>query len=256
MEDEWFGEEYATPKTSAWERWFETRNNRRTFGRILSSGMTSGRMLDIGIGSGSFLAYMKERNWDVLGCDLSKAVCALAEQRWCVSSHCGDVTTLPADAAYDLVVMNHVLEHVQRPVEMLQEVRRRMRPGGLLHLAVPNVACWEAGLPGWTSYEPYHLLYFTPATVRRVVEKAGFRVDGMFTHESFSGWFLAVLRSLLSHRIKSGSQRRTERVRRATSPIEHAYRFAMVASGSVTWPFRCVQEMLGKGDEVIILARV
>ncbi|MGB6063946.1 MAG: class I SAM-dependent methyltransferase, partial [Desulfomonilaceae bacterium] len=163
-QEEWFSEDYATPKTSAWERWFEAQNNRRTYSRILSKGMASGRMLDIGIGSGSLLAFLKEHGWQVLGCDLSKAVCMLAGQRWSVHAHCGDVATLPEDVAYDLVVMNHVLEHVARPVETLQEVRRRMRAGGLLHLAVPNVACWEARLKGWGSYEPYHVLYFTPVT--------------------------------------------------------------------------------------------
>ena len=59
MQEDWFGENYANPESSVWEGWFEARNDRRTFARIRSSGVTHpGRMLEIGIGSGSLLAFM------------------------------------------------------------------------------------------------------------------------------------------------------------------------------------------------------
>ena len=75
MEEEWFGEGYAIPKISVWVEWFERRNNRRTFERIQKTGVKPGRMLEIGIGSGSWLGFMKQGGWQVLGCDLSKVVC-------------------------------------------------------------------------------------------------------------------------------------------------------------------------------------
>jgi hypothetical protein len=40
-------------------------------------------------------------------------------------------------------VMNHLLEHVAGPVALLNAARGRLRSGGLLHLAVPNVGSWE-----------------------------------------------------------------------------------------------------------------
>ena len=57
--------------------------------------------------------------------------------------------------------MHHLLEHVADPVALLQDARARLKPGGALQLAVPNIRSWEARLRGWNSYEPYHLLYFT-----------------------------------------------------------------------------------------------
>ena len=118
---------------------------------------------------------------------------------------------------------------------------------------------WQLGklvLPGWNSYEPYHLLYFTPQTLRAAAKKAGFEIQHLTTHESFSGWFLAILRTLLkkSHAAQP-QQESSADAKPSTSFVEHAYRLAMVTWGLLALPFRRLQEFLGKGDEVIIIAR-
>jgi 2-polyprenyl-3-methyl-5-hydroxy-6-metoxy-1,4-benzoquinol methylase len=224
--------------------------------RLRSAVDTGGaRLLEIGVGSGSFLVYAKAHGYSPLGIDLSAAICHRVEQNTGISMHCGSCESLSEDNLFDVVVMNHVLEHVSDPVALLKAVRARMNPGSILHLAVPNVGAWEARLPGWISYEPYHLLYFTPRTLRLAVEKAGFKIQHLTTHESFSGWFLAILRTLLmnGHMIQPQQGPRTS-IKRSKSIMEHAYRLVMVTCGLFTFPLRRLQELLGKGDEVITLA--
>jgi len=62
-------------------------------------------------------------------------------------------TTLPfGDASFDIVVSNHVIEHVGPAPEQLNhlhEIKRVLRPDGLLYLAVPN---------RWTVIEPHYRL--------------------------------------------------------------------------------------------------
>lgn len=251
-----FGDNYQ-PVRSFWVRMFEKMNNRRTISRLpgtVASG--GGRLLEIGVGSGSFLAYAKTHGYSPLGCDLSAAIGRRVERSTGVTMHCGSLESLSDEQLFDVVVMNHVLEHVSDPVVLLKAVRARLNPSGLLHLAVPNVAAWEARLPGWNSYEPYHLLYFTPPTLRLAAEKAGFKIQHLTTHESFSGWFLAILRTLLrkSHSRQS-QQESSASITQSTSFVEHAYRLVMVIWGLLTLPFRRLQELLGKGDEVIVIAR-
>jgi 2-polyprenyl-3-methyl-5-hydroxy-6-metoxy-1,4-benzoquinol methylase len=250
-----FGDNYETIQSS-WVRIFEKLNNRRTMNRLRNAVDTEGsRLLEIGVGSGSFLVYAKAHGYSPIGIDLSAAICNRIEQNTGISMHCGSCESLSDDHLFDVVVMNHMLEHVSDPVALLKAVRARMKPGSILHLAVPNVGAWEARLPGWNSYEPYHLLYFTPRTLRLAVEKAGFEIQYLTTHESFSGWFLAILRTLLmnGHTIQP-QQEPSKRIKQSKSFMEHAYRLVMVTCGLFTLPFRRLQELLGKGDEVILLA--
>ena len=256
LDNEWFGESWD-PAASIWTRWFEAIANHYLFKRIdhVSHG---GSLLEVGFGSGSFLAYMQSRGWRVQGCDLSRSVCRRAAERWAVPTHWGDVASLPRDKRYDLVVMNHVLEHAQDPLELLQELRARMNPGAQLHVAVPNLACWEAGLPGWIGYQPYHFIYFTPKTLSDTVIRSGFRVEAAFTHAQFGCWFQTVLGTTIP-RLRGATRKKIrDRLSRRSglSAVEHAYRAATAVFGVVSWPARRLQERFGRGDEVIVLARV
>jgi len=86
--------------------------------------------------------------------------------------------------------MLDVLEHVVDPLATLKRVHALLRPGGAVAIAVPNQGSLLTYLVGWYArlggpaanamlfrlYVPPHLYYFTPPTLRRVVEAAGFRV--------------------------------------------------------------------------------
>ncbi len=157
---------------------------------------------------------------------------------------------------FDVVVMNHVLEHLENPLRFLEEVRKRMAPRALLHVAVPNIRALSARLPGWTSYEPYHLTYFNPQTLRNTVESAGFTVEFEATHESFSGWYLAVLRTVMGTYKLDADNRVKRKTSSSGSMAEHAYRIGMISAGLLTFPIRLIQSRMGLGDEAIVIARL
>lgn len=251
----WFGESWD-PASSFWLRWFESIGNRRTF-KSIGHAADAGSLLEVGFGSGTFLAYMQARGWRVQGCDISPSVCRRAADRWSVSTHCGGVASLPRDVRYDVVVMNHILEHVQYPLEMLEEIRARMNPRAHLHVAVPNYACWEAGLRGWIGYQPYHFTYFTPATLGEALIRAGFHIESVTTHAQFASWFLSVAGTAIPRMSGVARKEMRDRLQRrsGTSLVEHAYRASTAAFGVMSWPLRRLQERLGRGDEAIALAR-
>ena len=255
MDDAWFGEDWD-PAASPWLRWFEAVGNRRMFKRVRHAG-PSGSLLEVGFGSGTFLAYMQARGWRVQGCDLSQSACRRAARRWAVPTHWGEVSSLPKDARYDLVVMSHILEHVQDPLAMLGEIRERMSQGGYLCATVPNIACWEARLSGWIGYQPYHFTYFSCKTLTETFVRSGLHIESVSTHEQFASWFQSLAATAIP---RLGGAARKEmrarlRQRSGTSAVEHAYRAALVGFGLLSLPFRRVQGRLGRGDEVILLAR-
>lgn len=252
MEDEYFGRQYDV-QPSFWVRRFEESNNARTLRTLKRAGHAGGRLLEVGIGSGSFLVAARDRGFDVVGCDLSPHIASCVRELHGVQVHCGDLKSLLADEPFDVIVMNHVLEHVGAPVSFLDSAGRLLRPGGVLHIAVPNFACWEASLDGWISYQPYHLLYFERDTLTGLVRIAGYGVISVATHESFTGWFLALARSLLRRgptKDESGAGHA-----RRTFAVEHVYRLATVLCGLLTWPLRRVQSSMGYGDELVVMAR-
>ena len=120
-------------------------NNRRTLKRLFYAGNTArGRLLEVGVGSGSLLTAARTQGYSSSGCDLSAAACRRIGRTAGISVYCGPLQSFPGDDLFDVIVMNHLLEHVADPVALLNAARRRLRSGGLLHLAVPNVGSWEA----------------------------------------------------------------------------------------------------------------
>lgn len=260
MEEEWFGDDFQ-PETSFWVTLFEEWNNRRTFSRLAQANPQGHRLLEIGVGSGSLLAEARERGYEVMGCDISAQISRRVAEVYGIPMHGEPLASLVVKGCFDVIVMNHVLEHVQQPVKFLQNVYSLLAPSGVVYIAVPNIACWESVLSGWTSYEPYHLAYFDPQTLVRTVTMGGLIPEQITTHDSFSGGFLALLRTALGvNRMEGAVTRSVTRAAGYTRAhrwvlVKHVYRFTLVCVGVVMWPLRWLQARLGYGDEAICIAR-
>lgn len=146
LNEEAFGEG-CDPERSFWVRLFQAWKNRRYLADLCRAGVTGGRLLEVGCGSGSFLRAARAAGFEATGCELSGSLARRVEYATGVPVHCGDLASMP-ERAFDVACMHHVLEHVSDPVAFLRAAQERLKPGGLLHLAVPNGACWEARLPG------------------------------------------------------------------------------------------------------------
>lgn len=241
--------ETERPPAGRFDRAAERLRNQRVWKFLARYAAARPTLLEIGVGSGAFLEHARRQGAQVEGCDLSAASCHALERKQIPAFH-GSLTAMPP-RQFDAVVMMHVLEHTNDPLALLIEARRRLRPQGRLYLSVPNVACWEARLGGWNSYEPYHLIYFTPATLRSTLEHSGFEVIASGTHESFSGWFLTLVRSLLYERRAPGAGLTTGR---RGGALRGFYHLLVAFSGLLSYPQRLAQAALGRGDEVYAVA--
>lgn len=91
---------------------------------------------------------------------------------------------------FDVITMHHVLEHIPDPIHFLsQEIRPLLKKDGLLVVEVPNFGSFESRINGeaWEDLKPWeHLNQFTPKTLRRCLQKTGFRVEAMITYTPYA----------------------------------------------------------------------
>jgi 2-polyprenyl-3-methyl-5-hydroxy-6-metoxy-1,4-benzoquinol methylase len=145
-----------------------------------------GRLLDVGCGEGTFLELAGKRGWDVQGTELSRFAADYASRAVGREIFCGELAEARfRDGEFDAVTLWHVLEHVTDPRLCLSEVRRILKPSGILIVAVPNVndlAMQVAyrvvrGKP-LRRFSPgdreIHLYHFSAETLIGYMEKSGF----------------------------------------------------------------------------------
>jgi 2-polyprenyl-3-methyl-5-hydroxy-6-metoxy-1,4-benzoquinol methylase len=148
-----------------------------------------GRLLDVGCGEGMFLCEAATRGWTTWGTELSPYAARHASLALGREIFCGELydASFPREF-FDVVTLWHVMEHVREPARYLKEVRRVIRPGGLLLVAVPNVDDLfmqfayriVRGRPlRLFSKEDreIHLYHFSAKTIGMYMEKAGFAVS-------------------------------------------------------------------------------
>ncbi len=138
---------------------------------ILPAANTLGyqpRLLDIGCGSGNFLAWARENGWIDHGVDNNPQAIANAQSRG-LNVVLGDLSEVKyEDNYFDAIVFDNSLEHLPNPIEALRECRRILRPDGLLIVSVPNNECDSSKAFG--PYWHYHSFCSTPCDVVRPID--------------------------------------------------------------------------------------
>jgi 2-polyprenyl-3-methyl-5-hydroxy-6-metoxy-1,4-benzoquinol methylase len=166
------------------------------------TGLSNGRHLDIGAGTGAFVQYMNEHGWKSEGIEPDEKARARA-----LLHH--KTTLLPASAFdtllpdhYNAVTMWHVLEHVHDMYPYLYQIKNILMKNGLVFIAVPNYTSYDGVKYGanWAAYDvPRHLYHFSPASVQWLLRTAGFRLTDMIPM-----WYDSFYISLLSEKYANG----------------------------------------------------
>jgi SAM-dependent methyltransferase len=189
------------------------------------------RVLDIGCGKGQFLLDITQALKQKSQADMSRV--AVVDLIRAEGNLLGQISPTPeffqqsvdgeklpfADASFDFVSCNHVLEHIFETEKFLREIRRVLQPGGLAVVSVPNCAAWMnrlaflfGGLPlgaevgtesitygFWPEFlqgklkrfEPSgHIRDFTPRALRDLSAACGFRPSGWWAQ---NGGLIATL---------------------------------------------------------------
>ena len=139
-----------------------------------------GKILDIGCGRGLFLDIMKTHGWTVMGVESGREAAEYASKAFGIEViEESRMRSTLADEEFDVITMNHVLEHVYDPVESVHECARTLRKGGLLVISVPNISSLQAafGNRDWFHLDPpYHRHHFSEQGLTNLLESHSFSI--------------------------------------------------------------------------------
>jgi len=155
--------------------------------------------LDVGCGAGERLEQMRGLGWTVSGLDFDEKAVGVAKARG-LDVSCGTIPGIwfPPET-FDVVTMNHVIEHVPDPIELLKECYRILKPGGKVVLTTPNSSSWGHKFfrEHWRGLEPpRHLHIFGPSSIEQILKRAGFDAVIVRTHASAYVWRLSLMLGL------------------------------------------------------------
>jgi len=180
-----------------YEPWRDTRQQsarqimwQRRVELIARLAPAGGHLLDIGGGDGSFIAAASRAGYQLSATEFSEAGARIIRERVPHADvRVGELLELELPSAeYDVITLWHSLEHMRHPFEVLREVRRLLKPDGLLLIAVPNrnnrpMAALYRLLKG-RAYPLFslvsreiHLFHFSERSLRRALADAGFDVE-------------------------------------------------------------------------------
>ena len=135
-------------------------------------------MLDVGCGPGLFLIEAKKRGWEVYGTEFTDNQLAYLNDKG-IKTLKGKLSDDSFEASmFDVIISSEVIEHINNPVEEMQQFHRLLRKGGLVYITTPNFNAIERFLLKG-DYEiieyPEHLSYYTPTTINLLLTNNGFK---------------------------------------------------------------------------------
>ncbi len=169
-----------------------------------TTGIKAGNILDVGCGTGAFLHTMKNANWNITG--LEPDVTAREKALELYGLHLEkteEFFSLPAQT-FDAITLWHVLEHVHDLHEYIEQLKKLLKPGGKLFIAVPNYTSYDAQFykEFWAAYDvPRHLYHFSPQSMKTLLNPHGMKIENMKPM-----WYDSVYVSMLSEQHKTRKQ--------------------------------------------------
>jgi 2-polyprenyl-3-methyl-5-hydroxy-6-metoxy-1,4-benzoquinol methylase len=152
-----------------WEKTFTLRLKQ------IAPYKSTGKVLDVGCGPGYFLNAAKKMGFDAYGLDPSDYIVAQASKTWGDRIQLGTIDTASYQpVSFDLIVAFDTFEHIYDPRKFVGAIHRLLKPSGILAITTPDPTSILAKISGsnWVSFKiPEHVFYWSPQTIRRLLEE-------------------------------------------------------------------------------------
>ena len=136
------------------------------------------RILDIGCSFGGFLYAAKNLGWEAKGIEAVYNAGKYGKKLYNLDIFFGTLEEAKHEpASFDVIRLNNIIEHIPLPSQFLADVNKLLRKGGLLSISTPNYDSYSVSICGkeWIYFGgQHHIVLFTPATLKKILDKNGF----------------------------------------------------------------------------------
>ena len=150
---------------------------------IKESNRKTGRILDIGTGTGYFSHTMQQKGWEVEAIEKSPQAREFAQKQFGLQVKSDQALKEFKSDSFDVITLWHVMEHLEHLNETWERLHELLTEKGRLIVAVPNSSSFDANYYGkdWAAYDvPRHLWHFSPATIEQIAANHGFKMSESF----------------------------------------------------------------------------
>ena len=175
--------------------------------RLVQSFMTANAseksVLDIGCGTGDFLEACQKKGFRISGIEPNEKAKSIAENKLNQKMN-SDIFKL-SPQQFDCISMWHVLEHVPNLTDYILELKKKLKPKGVLIIAVPNHKSYDAKYYGkfWAAFDvPRHLWHFSKKSIQLLFEKNELKVIKTIPMK-FDSFYVSILSE--KHKTKKGN---------------------------------------------------
>lgn len=216
--------------------------------RAIIAHKKRGRLLDVGCATGIFLAEMRQHGeWELHGVETNQEAAAYARTRFGLDIFIGELEEASYPNCYfDVITLWDVLEHLPDPRSALLEIRRILKPDGILLIQVPDANSLEARLFGrfWIGLDiPRHLYLFSMHTLNALLQQAGFEAREIEYVTGGYHTFILSSHFFMEEKMKMGW------IRDAVTHVLDS-----LAVRFLFFPFFCLVRRLRRGPVMIVVA--
>ena len=159
------------------------------------SNSSSGRLLDVGCGTGEFVFEMARSGWKVDGIDANKQARVTAHKRYGIDVKSPGQLKNRRGFEFDVITFWHALEHLHNLNDYLRKIRSYLKNDGFLLVATPNYESFDGDYyqADWAAYDvPRHLYHFNYQSLTLLLQRNGFAVT-QIRRLPFDSFYISIL---------------------------------------------------------------